>query len=160
LLTSAVGYWFARAALDPVERYRAQAERITHGAAGVRLDVPDAPRDELTRLGETLNGMIDALERAAERQKNFIDDASHELRTPLAALNAETAVALRKRRTPEEYEASLNRLASTTRQLTDLTETLLSLGALGSAIPTLETLSAPELLARAAARARAQLPTV
>ena len=159
LLTSAIGYRFARAALDPVERYRTQAERITHGAAGVRLEVPDAPRDELTKLGDTLNGMIDALERAADRQKNFIDDASHELRTPLAALNAEIAVALRKQRTPKEYEASLRRLAATTMQLTDLTETLLSLGALGSAIPTLEPLPARELVAHAVARARTQLHT-
>ena len=159
LLASALGYRFARAALDPVERYRAQAERITHGAAGVRLEVPDAPRDELTRLGDTLNSMIDALERAAERQKNFIDDASHELRTPLAALRAEIAVALRKQRTPEEYEASLERLAATTSQLTELAETLLSLGALGSEVPNLQPLPVPELISEAAARARGQLKT-
>jgi len=159
LLTSALGYRLARAALDPVERYRARAERITHGAAGLRLEVPDAPSDELTKLGDTLNEMIEALERAAERQKNFIDDASHELRTPLAALSAEIGVTLRKPRTTEEYEAALRRLAATTTQLTDLTETLLALGALGSEISTLEPLPAGELLAHAASRARAQLQT-
>src|SRR4051794_28579372 len=62
---SLVGYRFAHVALDPVERYRAQAERVAGGASGVRLDVPEGPPDEITRLGAMLNAMLDALERAA-----------------------------------------------------------------------------------------------
>ncbi|MBA2716500.1 MAG: HAMP domain-containing protein, partial [Propionibacteriales bacterium] len=78
-LASAVGYRLARGALDPVERYRAQAEQIGRGATGLRLDVPEGPSDEITRLGATLNDMLDAQARSAERQQQFIDDASHEL---------------------------------------------------------------------------------
>ncbi len=97
-VASFVGYRLARAALDPVERYRAQAETIAQGATGVRLDVPTDSRDEISRLGTTLNAMLDAQERSAERQRQFIDDASHELRTPLTTLLAEIDVALRKPR--------------------------------------------------------------
>jgi CheY-like chemotaxis protein len=63
---------------DPVERYRAQAQEIAQGATGVRLDIPAGRRDEISRLGSTLNAMLDAQERSAERQQQFIDDASHE----------------------------------------------------------------------------------
>ncbi|HVE25276.1 MAG TPA: hypothetical protein VNC22_07730, partial [Sporichthya sp.] len=54
-VASLVGYRLAHAALAPVERYRAQAEQITAGATGVRLDVPEDADDEVTRLGRTLN---------------------------------------------------------------------------------------------------------
>jgi len=156
-VASFVGYRFAHAALDPVERYRAQAEEIAAGAAGVRLDVPDGPEDELTRLGTTLNTMVDALERSVERQQQFIDDASHELRTPLTALSAEIDVALRKPRTTQEYEATLLRLKADATNLLSLAETLLTLGALGSTTPNADDIPASALVDDAALRARAQL---
>ena len=120
---SFVGYRLAHAALDPVERYRTQAQQITQGATGVRLDVPAGPNDEISRLGSTLNAMLDAQQRSAERQQQFIDDASHELRTPLSTLSAEIDLALRKPRTVEEYEATLGRVALSTDKLVELAET-------------------------------------
>jgi signal transduction histidine kinase len=156
-LASLVGYRLAHAALDPVERYRAQAEEIARGATGVRLDVPAGPRDEISRLGSTLNTMLDAQERSAERQQQFIDDASHELRTPLSTLAAEIDVALRKPRTAAEYEATLRRLGAGTTRLVELAETLLTLGALGSATPNAKDIDAEDVLAAAVRRARSQL---
>jgi two-component system OmpR family sensor kinase len=156
-LASFVGYRLAHAALDPVERYRAQAEEIAQGATGVRLDVPAGPQDEISRLGSTLNAMLDAQERAAERQRQFIDDASHELRTPLSTLSAEIDVALRKPRTAEQHEATLRRLGAGTTQLVELAETLLTLGALGSTTPNAQDIDARAVLDGAARRARSQL---
>src|SRR5262249_36681041 len=123
----------------------------------MRLDVPASPRDELTRLGTTLNRMVDALERSGERQRQFIDDASHELRTPLTALSAEIDVALRRPRTVTEYEATLLRLKADTANLLSLAETLLTLGALGSATPNAVDVPAASLAEDAALRARGQL---
>src|SRR5262249_39842961 len=139
--------------------YRARAEEIAAGATGMRLDVPAGPVDELTRLGTTLNTMVDALERSGERQRQFIDDASHELRTPLSVLSAEIDVALRKPRTTTEYEATLLRLKADTNNLLSLAETLLTLGALGSTTPNAIDVSATQLLADAALRARGKLGT-
>jgi two-component system OmpR family sensor kinase len=156
-IASFVGYRLARAALDPVERYRAQAEEIAQGATGVRLDVPPGPGDEISRLGSTLNAMLDAQERAAERQQQFIDDASHELRTPITTLSAEIDVALRKPRSVEDHEATLRRLANGTNRLVELAETLLTLGALGSATPNARDIDAREAVTAAARRARSQL---
>jgi signal transduction histidine kinase len=156
-LASFVGYRLARAALDPVERYRAQAEQIAEGATGVRIDVPDGPADEITRLGTTLNTMLDAQRRASDRQEQFIHDASHELRTPLTTLAAEIDLALRKPRTAEEHEATLRRLAVDSAELVGFAETLLALGSLGSTTPNADDIYVADVLNTAARRARGQL---
>ena len=71
---------------------RAEASAISASEPGRRLPVPDTG-DELARLGETLNEMLERLEEAIERERRFVDDASHELRTPLSNLKAEIDLA-------------------------------------------------------------------
>ncbi|GAA2381462.1 sensor histidine kinase [Dactylosporangium salmoneum] len=126
-IASFVGYRLARAALDPVERYRAQAARIAAGATAVRLDIPDGD-DELTRLGRTLNDMLAALDAALERERRFVSDASHELRTPLTLLAAELELALRRPRPAAELEDALRAAATDTARLIALADTLLAVG--------------------------------
>jgi len=129
-IAAVVGYRLARAALAPVDRYRARAEQIAEGDQGVRLDVPAAPDDEVTRLGHTLNDMLAAQAAAAERQRRFVADASHELRTPLSLLTTEVELALRRPRTNDEYEQTLRDVAADTARLSRLAEQLLALEAM------------------------------
>jgi len=129
VITTAVGERLAKAALAPVERYRAQAGSIAGGATGVRLDVPTGRNDEVTRLGHTLNEMLDALERSLARERRFLDDASHELRTPLTLLQTRVQLALRRPRSTTEHEAVLAELQTDIVQLAELAETLLVIGA-------------------------------
>ena len=73
LLASLAGYALAAAALRPVERMRERAAAISAETPGERLPLPPA-RDELHRLGETLNAMLERLEagvrpRAALRRR-------------------------------------------------------------------------------------------
>ena len=156
-LASLVGYRLARGALDPVERYRTQAERITGGATGLRLEIPGDRHDEITRLGGTLNAMLEAQERAAERQQRFIADASHDLRTPLSALTAEVELALRRPRSAAELTDALARVGEDAERLRMLTDDLLTLGALDGTAVAVEPIRVREQLETAAARARAQL---
>ena len=58
--------------------------------------------DEVARLGETLNLMLERIEDGLARERRFVSDASHELRTPLALLKTELELALRKGRSPDQ----------------------------------------------------------
>jgi two-component system OmpR family sensor kinase len=128
LITAIVGDRLARAALRPVERYRAQAADIATGATGVRLDVPDHRDDEVTRLGHTLNDVLSALEDALEHERRFVNDASHELRTPLTLLSSRVQLALRRRRTLTQHEEILAEIGTDVERLSRLVEQLLAVG--------------------------------
>ena len=79
--------------LRRVERLRSQVATVTaSGDLGRR--VPETGTDELAGLGLTMNEMLEALERSAERQRRFVADAAHELRTPIAGLSASLEVAV------------------------------------------------------------------
>jgi signal transduction histidine kinase len=93
LLTPACGYALARAGLAPVEAMRRRAGEISLAGADQGLPLP-AAHDELRRLGQTLNQMLDRLRESYARQTRFVADASHELRTPLAVLETELEGAL------------------------------------------------------------------
>jgi two-component system, OmpR family, sensor kinase len=126
LLASLAGYALAAAALRPVESMRREAEAVSAAEPGHRLPIP-AARDEVARLGETLNGMLARLEAAFARERRFVADASHELRTPLAALRTELELALRRERTQEELETAVRSAAEETERLSQLAEDLLVL---------------------------------
>ncbi len=95
VLASIIGYWLATAGLAPVEAMRRRAEQVSLGRGEERLPLPGA-RDEVRRLGETLNDMLARLQASFERERRFVADASHELRTPLAVIKAELEAALRR----------------------------------------------------------------
>ncbi|MFD8079415.1 sensor histidine kinase [Streptomyces sp. NPDC059718] len=132
IAASYVGYRTARAALRPVERYRSGAAALADGGQDVRLDVPADRDDEITRLGHTLNRMLDRLAASTAREHQFIADASHELRTPLTLMRAELDVALHRPRTAEELTTTLRSLDAEVSRLVTLANTLLDLEQLDS----------------------------
>ena len=152
-LSSLAAYGLAAAALRPVDLMRREAEAVSAAEPGRRLPIPPA-EDEVRRLGETLNKMLERLEEALERERRFVSDASHELRTPLASLRAEVDLALRRKRTPEELEAALRSAAEETERLSQLAEDLLVLArAEGGQLPVRrERIGVAELLRGVAAR--------
>ena len=126
LALSFLGWILAGAALRPVEELRSEAAAISTTEPERRLPVPETG-DELQRLAETLNGMLDRLHDALDRERRFVDEASHELRTPLGVLKAELDLALKEPRSPEELEAALQSIAEETERLRRLTQDLLVL---------------------------------
>jgi signal transduction histidine kinase len=93
IAASAIGYLIARAGLAPVERMRRRALEVSLADEDGGLPLP-AARDEVRRLGETLNAMLARLRESFERERRFVDDASHELRTPIAVVKTELEAAL------------------------------------------------------------------
>jgi two-component system OmpR family sensor kinase len=126
LALSVLGWILAGAALRPVEELRSEAAAISASEPARRLPVPETG-DELQRLAETLNGMLDQLHEALDRERRFVDEASHELRTPLGVLMAEVDLALKEPRSREELEAALRSIAQETERLRRLTQDLLVL---------------------------------
>ncbi len=94
LAASLLGYALASTGLRPVEAMRRQAATVSLERDGEPLPLP-AARDEIRRLGETLNAMLDRLRDSYDRERRFVDDASHELRTPVAVIKTELEGALR-----------------------------------------------------------------
>ncbi len=86
------GAWISRRGLAPLARMAAEADAIGAYDLSQRLPVP-VRRDEIHRLGSTLNRMLERLEAAVQREREFTAEASHELRTPLAILRAEVELA-------------------------------------------------------------------
>jgi len=126
VLAGGGGILLARRALRPVDTMSLAARRITAEDLSRRI-----PRhrtgDELDRLAETLNAMLDRLEDAFAQVRRFAADAAHELRTPLTALRGGIEVALRGERSPEEYRRVLRSSLEEVERLTHLAEDLLLL---------------------------------
>jgi two-component system OmpR family sensor kinase len=124
LLASLAAAVTVGAALRPVEAMRRRASEVSASGSGQRLPVPVA-HDELHRLGETLNEMLDRLETALERERAFVDDASHELRTPLAAHRVELELALQYGASAEELREAIASGIEEVDRLSQLAESLL-----------------------------------
>jgi heavy metal sensor kinase len=124
VLATLAGYVLAGFALRPVETMRRRAEEISAETPGERLPVPTTG-DEIERLGETLNSMLERLEGALERERDFVADAGHELRTPLALLRTELELALRHGEDVEELRGAIRSASEEAERLVQLAEDLL-----------------------------------
>jgi two-component system OmpR family sensor kinase len=139
VIVSALGYVFMKRAFLPVKKMVAVTKSITAEDLSLRLDPLDS-RDEIGELAETLNEMISRLERSFKQIRQFSGDVSHELKTPLAELKCNAEVALRKERTPEEYQTALQNVIEDAESLQKIVEDLLFLARMDSqSIPLLLT---------------------
>ncbi|MBI4832345.1 MAG: HAMP domain-containing protein [Candidatus Lindowbacteria bacterium] len=135
LLLSLVGGWLlAGRTLSPISQMASQATRISAENLSNRLPVIE-PRDELSQLAMVFNETFSRLERSFEQMRNFTFDASHELRTPLTAIRATGEVALRVRRSADEYRETIGSMLEEVERLTQLVENLLLLSRSERPIP-------------------------
>jgi len=126
LVASLLGYGLSVKSLAPVDRIIRTAEQIGIDNLSRRLEVPQ-PHDELRRLTETLNLMLDRIETSFRRITRFTADASHDLRAPITIIRATAEIALRKQRSEPEYQEALSRVLETSVETTALLENLLTL---------------------------------
>jgi two-component system OmpR family sensor kinase len=124
--TSALGCWLASRALAPVVAITHRAARIAKGEFSVRLD-PPVSQDEVGRMTQSLNDVLDRLHRALEAHRRFASDASHELRAPITAMTGEIDVTLKHPRSAGEYHQALLVVGERLTALTALCENLMLL---------------------------------
>ena len=126
LVAAAGGYWLSLRALAPVDAIVQTARAVSGTNLHSRLAKLNTG-DELQRLSDTLNEMLDRIEQAFQRVSQFTADASHELRTPVALVRTEAELSLRKARGEAEYRDSLRHILLEAERTSALIEELLSL---------------------------------
>lgn len=126
ILTTYGGYLLSQKATQPIREITEKITRITAENLNERVAVRQTG-DEIEELSETFNSLMDRLDSAFKRERQFIGDVAHELKTPLATLQGEIELALTKKRKSEEYRHALKealidarRLGETLRNILDL----------------------------------------
>ena len=126
LISSAGGYWLSRRALAPVDALTRTARNVSGQNLSIRLEKLDTG-DELQRLSDTLNEMLDRIEKVFLKTTQFTADASHELRTPVSLMRTEAEVALRRERDVDSYREALQHILKEAERMSALIEDLLVL---------------------------------
>jgi len=146
LITAACTIAIVRFALRPLDRVASTAAEVAtlpldrdHHAISPRVPAGDTdPRTEVGLVGDTLNRLLDHVERALadvaasdRRMRQFITDASHELRTPLAAIHGYAELTRQDSAIlPETTEYSLARIEAEAHRMNSLVADLLLLARL------------------------------
>jgi len=126
LVTTFISWLLAGKLLAPFVTMRSLAEQIRQGKLKERITLGFKGR-EIEDLVMIFNDMLDGIQQSMEAQKSFSSDVSHEIRSPLTSLRGSVEVALRKKRTPEEYEEVLKNNLSDIVRLSRITDNLLFL---------------------------------
>ena len=155
-LATLCGLWLGRRALAPVAHITEAARAITESNLSTRLAGPDS-NDELQQLSETLNQMLDRIERSFSRTKQFTADASHELRAPMTLIYTAAQYALRRERSRDELVDCMRKILRESQRTTALVDDLLLLarGDAGREAAGLERLDAGPLVRDVAEQATA-----
>lgn len=125
-ITPIGGYWLAGRATRPLARIIDITARLHPANLDERLHLRGT-RDELDRLSQTINGLLDRIALYLGQMRQFTADAAHELRSPMAAMQSSLDVALAIDRTPEEYKEILAQTLEECASLRDLINKLLTL---------------------------------
>ncbi|MGL2966102.1 ATP-binding protein [Flavobacterium sp. XGLA_31] len=121
-----IARFIAGKSIKPISAIIETSKVITKDNLKSRIPLPQN-KDELYLLSQTINNLLDRVENAIEREKQFSSDASHELRTPLAVIKGTLEVLVRKPRNPEEYKEKIDFCITEVNRLNHLVDELLLL---------------------------------
>ena len=124
------GLFLANRALKPIGQITEMAERVRISGDLTQRIRYQGVTDELERLANMFDTMLDSLQATFEREKRFTADASHELRTPLTAIKGRLHVTLSQQRTAENYAETLQAIEQEVDRLIRLSSDLLLLSQL------------------------------
>lgn len=124
------GIIFAKQLIRPLARIAIEVTQISTNDLSQRIKITGA-KDELNRLAQTFNGLLDRLQNAFAIQRRFISNASHELSTPLTSISSQLEVAMQKSRTSGEYLQVMQSIYEDIRELQLLNHSLLDMAKAG-----------------------------
>ncbi len=137
-----ISKYIAGRSIIPVKNVTDTTNRITRNNLNERVTLPQN-KDELFDLSSGINDLLQRIESALERERQFTSDASHELRTPLATLKGTLEVLIRKPRERAEYEDKIKFSLTEIDRMTATLEQLLLLARLDKSSKTLDESSMP-----------------
>lgn len=107
ILSAVIGYFITKKAFLPVKKIQETAQNITESnELSLRIGLPKG-RDEITKLANTIDEMLERLDKSFQKEKQFTSDASHELRTPVTVILAESEYILKHGEDMEEARESM-----------------------------------------------------
>ncbi|ACK49171.1 integral membrane sensor signal transduction histidine kinase [Methylocella silvestris BL2] len=120
------GLWVARRVLNRVDAINARAKTIVAGDLTGRLPIAGTG-DELDRLVQNLNAMLDRISLLMTGLKQVSDNIAHDLKTPLTRLRARAEAALQFGKTPEDYRGALEKVLEESDRLIQIFDALLKI---------------------------------
>ncbi|MDO8525610.1 MAG: HAMP domain-containing sensor histidine kinase [Candidatus Omnitrophota bacterium] len=106
ILAGIPGVLLAGLTLRPVNKMINTLRQITAENLKLKIHIPDT-KDEIRRLADTFNEMIERLDRSFSSQQSFIQDISYELKVPINALKNKFEDAAKNPYSKEGFEAIL-----------------------------------------------------
>jgi signal transduction histidine kinase len=125
LISGFSAFWIAKRSFKPINKMINTANEISATSLDKRLAVPET-HDEVRALSETLNSMIERLDKTFKSHRQFIADASHEIRTPLTIIQTELELSLKNKNT-RSTTISIKTALTEISNLSKLTNSLLIL---------------------------------
>ncbi|WP_367752999.1 sensor histidine kinase [Flavobacterium sp. WC2430] len=126
LILFLIARFIAGRSIKPISSIIETSNIITKDNLKSRIPLPQK-KDELYVLSKTINNLLDRIETAVERERQFTSDASHELRTPLTVIKGTLEVLIRKPRNQEEYHDKVNYCITEVNRLNNIVDQLLLL---------------------------------
>jgi heavy metal sensor kinase len=126
VVSGLLGWFLAGRALQPVNSVAATAQRITHSSLNMQIP-PRNAGDELDRLIEAFNHMMQRLNLSFEQIRQFSTDVSHELRTPLTVVRGQLEVAMFTATTVAQYREAMADALEGVDRLSNIVRALLML---------------------------------
>ena len=126
-----ISRFLAGRSIIPIRNIIETTNRITKSNLNERVNLPDH-KDELFDLSSSINELLQRIENAIQKERQFTSDASHELRTPLSSLRGTLEVLIRKPREKFEYEEKIKYSLSEIDRMTTIIEQLFLLARLDS----------------------------
>lgn len=131
MVTMLVGWLFSSQLVRPIAQIIHEVNDISSHNLSHRLQTGKG-KDELNKLADTFNDLLNRLQDSFDTQRRFISNASHELSTPLTSISSQLQVTLQKDRSMQEYRQVLQSIQEDVEQMGQLTRSLLEIAKTGS----------------------------